>query len=70
MAELGQLVTNSIGAVAALGILVWYMTKRDKIIQDSMDKFTDKLDKLANAVIQMAGEIAHVRHKSLDDANK
>lgn len=67
MTELAQLVTNSIGAIAALGILVWYMTKRDKIIQDSMDKFTDKLDKLANAVIQMAGEIANVRPKKKNE---
>lgn len=58
-----ELISQNIAAVVMAGLFLWYIGKRDKLIQDIFDKFADKLDKLTDALEKLEKRIHHVETK-------
>lgn len=55
-----DILSQNIAAIIMAGLFLWYIGKRDKLIQDVFDKFANKIERLTEALDKLEKRIHHV----------
>lgn len=63
MNELAQLVTNNVGAIAAFSLCIWYMTKRDKLMQDTFTMFSTQIKELGEKMGELGEALTAIQRE-------
>lgn len=57
-----EILTQNISAIVMAGLFLWYIGKRDKLIQSVFNEFSNKLEKLTDAIAKLESRLHHIEN--------
>lgn len=58
-----HIVAQNVAAIGMAGLFLWYVNKRDGLMQATFDKFSEKLEKLTAAITSLEHRLGNVEEE-------